>query len=114
MRVRVVDDDHSIIMLLDIILNRLEDIDAVITGSDFDRLLSPEAWEGIDGAVVDLHLKSPTTGADILFYLLENHPEIRRVAFTAMQFPPEELNVLAHAVVTKPADAHTIAEALRA
>lgn len=113
MKVRVVDDDASIIMLLDIILNRLEGIDAVITGSDFDRLLSPKAWEGIDGAVVDLHLQSPTTGADVLFYLLENHPEIRRVAFTAMQFPPEELADLAHAVVTKPANAHEIAEALR-
>lgn len=113
MRVRVVDDDRSIIELMTIILDELQQIDPVITGSDFDRLFEAEVWEGIDGALVDLNLRSEVTGADILAYLKEHHPHIRRVAFTAMQFPPDELNDFAHVVLSKPADARQIAGALR-
>lgn len=113
MKVRVIDDDHSIIMLLQIILEELEDIDAIITGSDFERLFEPELWEDIDGALIDLNLRSHVTGADILAYLYEHHPHIRRVAFTALQFAPQDLAELAHVVLTKPADAHQIGEALR-
>lgn len=113
MKVRVVDDDRSIIQLMTIILDQLEGIEPVITGSDFERLFAPEPWEGIDGALVDMNLGSSVTGADILKYLYDNHPEIRRVAFTAMQLPPEDVGDLAHVLLTKPADAHQIAEALR-
>ena len=111
-RVRVIDDDSTIIHLLTIILE-FEDIVPVITGSDFDRLLEAKAWHNIDAALVDMNLRSAVTGADLLSYLEDNHPDVRRVAFTGMDLKADELGTLAHAVITKPADAQQIAEALR-
>ena len=111
-RVRIVDDDISIVELLRVILEEVEGVEPVITGSDFGRLFYPEAWEGIDGALVDCHLKDKITGFDVLGYLKANHPHIRRVAFTAMSLHPDELGDLAM-LLEKPGSANQIARLFR-
>lgn len=110
-KIRVVDDDVTIIELIKVILEEVEGIEPVITGSDFQRLFKAKHWEGIDGALIDCHLRSTVTGFDILHYLKENHPHIRRVAFTAMQIDTAELGDLAHVLLTKPSSPNDIAEA---
>ena len=113
MKIRVVDDDQSIIHLLTVLF-QAEGLDPVITGSDFDRLFKPEAWEGIEGALVDGHLGAGTeTGFDLLNYLKENHPHIKRVLFTGMDIEPSEVEGLVDVLLVKPARTDQIVNAFR-
>lgn len=112
MNVRVVDDDESIIHLLQVFFEA-DGLNPIITGSDFDRLFKPEAWEGIDGALVDAHLGRNGTGFDLLAYLKENHPHIRRVLFTGMDIEASEVEGLVDVLIIKPAKAEEIMAAFR-
>ena len=110
MNVRVVDDDQSILMLLEVLFEA-DGIHPIITGSDFARLFDPACWEDIDGALVDGHLGGKITGFDILNYLKENHPHIKRVLFTAMDLHSNDVEGLADVLLTKPAKVQDVVEA---
>lgn len=87
--------------LLTVILEHYGNLSPVITDRNFTDLFTPEPWENIFGAVVDCHLQDSITGFDILAYLKNHHPHIKRVAFTAMDISQEDLGDLA-TVVLKP------------
>lgn len=113
MKIRVVDDDFSIVHLLTVLFEA-EGLDPVITGSDFGRLFEPGAWEGIEGALIDGHLGSGTeTGFDLLHYLKENHPHIKRVLFTGMDIEASEVEGLVDVLLIKPARTDQIVDAFR-
>jgi DNA-binding NtrC family response regulator len=106
--VRIVDDNRDIAEMVSALLS-IEGIPNAITSEDFDLLLHVDRWSGIRVALVDLHLGEPTTGEDILGFLKENCPNIRRVVFSATGDVGSEqeqmrLRELAHAVLVKPAE----------
>lgn len=86
-----------------------------VTNADFDWLLAPAMWEGVDAVLCDLMLGDNTTGLDVLRYVATHQPHIRRVLLTAMDFSDElcaQAAEYAHAVLRKPADLDLIAQAL--
>lgn len=111
MRVRVVEDTKALAYLFCSELERAG-FDVELTSADFHSLLSPECWEGIDGAVVDLFLPE-VKGVDVLRYLHDHHPEIKRVAMTAALSMADEAIGLAGTVLVKPFPTADLVEALR-
>jgi DNA-binding NtrC family response regulator len=104
--VRIVDDNRDIAEMVSALLS-IEGIPNAITSEDFDLLLHADRWSGIRVALVDLNLGEATTGEDILTFLKETCPNIRRVVFSATgDVGPEleRLHDLAHAVLVKPAE----------
>lgn len=111
--VRVVEDDPELAILIGRWID--DDLEVKITDRNFHDLLSPSLWEGVDAALVDLMLRGgpiPTSGVQVLEYLREHHPEIRRVVWTAMQWPVLEEG-LADVVLLKPAMGSEISQALK-
>lgn len=88
------------------------DIQVETTTSDFESLLSPDPWDGIDVAVSDLMLGA-ISGQDILRYLREHHPHIRRIAMTAALVSAAEVTGLADQVLVKPFPSGDLIEAIR-
>lgn len=104
--VRIVDDEPIIGEMLSTLLS-LEGIPNTVTSQDFDTLLAPERWEGITTALVDLNLSEDVSGEDVLAYLKEHHPNIRRIVLSAITDTADvktRLGGLAHAVLTKPSE----------
>lgn len=82
-------------------------IEAVPTTRDFHTLLHPDMWADYDGAVVDLLLSDPeVNGGDIIRWLHDNVPHVRRVVLSAVadleHVVGSDLRQLAHAVLVKP------------
>lgn len=111
--VRLVEDNEDIVYLLSH-GDALEQVDLRTTTRNFEDLLRPEPWQGVDVALVD-YMLGEITGLDILRYLKGEHPRIRRVLFTAV--PPdyidERVKDFADAVVSKPAGFAEIERAIR-
>lgn len=57
------------------------EVDAI--SGDWRQVFDIARWLDVDVAVVDLHLRADITGVDILRWLAEYLPGIRRVVFTA-------------------------------
>ena len=111
--VRVVEDTPDIAAYLkeSITLTR-DDIHVITTTAEFDRLLRDDhAWEDVDAAIVDMMLPG-VSGADILRYLSEVHPHIRRVVLTASLPHAQDAESLADVVLFKPARINDILDAL--
>lgn len=58
-----------------------------------------QPWESIATAIIDLRMDPP--GAEVLAWLAEHHPDVRRVAWSAYATDAD-----AHAVIQKPALDH--------
>ncbi len=110
MRVRVVDDEASIARMLAEAI-RLEGHEAVITTSDFYKLLDRGPWEGIDVAVLDLML-GEVSGYDILEYIKAEFPDMRVVILSASRQPISALEERADVRLSKPISPMTLVEAL--
>lgn len=101
MHVRLVEDRSDLILLLHHILNLRGGADLSVTTNDFDRLFSVESWEGVDVALVDIMLGDPEiSGIDVLRFLKQNLPNIRRVVYSAVAHQKEFAD-LADVVLTK-------------
>lgn len=116
--VRIVDDSREMAEMLRVLLEH-EDLRVAVTCEDFPILLSPTLWEGVSVALVDLNLGfGQIHGVDVLGYLRENHPDIKRIVLTAAsdKAPPvaDTLGELADAVLSKPADLAHIVKAVKA
>lgn len=98
---RLVEDNPELVMLIEHTFQDT-DIDLVVTDHDFERLLEREPWYGIDVAVVDVLLGNPDLdGRDVLRWLKNERPDIRRVCFSAVGNVYTELADLADVVLTK-------------
>jgi CheY-like chemotaxis protein len=92
--------------------------DVVTISDEWPRLFDAGTWRDVDVAVVDLHLGGDVTGVDVLRWLAEHSPAIRRVVFTASITSSEELayreaHELCDAFVPKLDVATTLVEAVR-
>ena len=112
MRFRVVDDTPEVAAFVGVWL-RGQGHDVEVTTSSFPDLLGPEPWDGVDVAVVDLTLPQ-VNGLDILRHLADEHPHVKRVAFSAMAEPGDEVYGLADLVLSKPIGAQEFLVALEA
>lgn len=80
-RVMLVEDSDDVRYLAGFVLMNAGH--EVIEPESWASLLEPEAWNNIDVAIVDLFLADVVNGAQILAYLAEHHPRIRRICFTS-------------------------------
>lgn len=116
MRVRVVEDSPLMAELVGMVLST-RGIESVHTSGLFHTLLRPEPWCGVTTAVVDLDLGDPdVAGTDVLAYLKEQHPSVRRVvlsATVAAQDASPELHALADVVLMKPCGIDDLLTALQ-
>jgi DNA-binding NtrC family response regulator len=77
----VVDDDEDVALMVVTALG-LAGFDAVSCTQEFEALFGPDPWLGVDVAVVDRYLGDRHDGADILRYLRDTHPGIRRLLYS--------------------------------
>ena len=102
MNVVIVEDARDVARLEELLLTDAGHTVTVYT-EGFDRLLHPEPWQGVDVALLDLMLGEDTSGADILGYLANHHPHIRRVVCSAVSDVLAPSTTLADVVLRKPA-----------
>ena len=109
---RIVEDEPLIALWLKEMIDHEEVDVAVLTStSDFERLLTPEPWEDVDAAVVDIMLPG-VSGIEILTYLRDVHPDIRRIAMTASIPGVDDAMGLADVVLIKPFHGRDLIDAL--
>ena len=77
----VVDDDPMIVELVKLILEP-EPVSLTCGGSDVAALMDEAIWRDVDVAIVDLLLPH-TTGDELLDWLAEHAPHVRRIALSA-------------------------------
>lgn len=80
---------------------------------DFDTLLYPEPWEGVDVLLCDLMLPG-ISGQEILAYAADVHPGIRRFAMTAAVNVVPEVHGLVEWTFVKPFATEDLMKALEA
>jgi len=105
----IVDDDAGTVMLLQLML---DDCRTIPVTSRFADLIHSQMWHGVDVAIVDLKLGQGISGEEILSFLGTYHPQIRRVALSAItdRLPSDE--PLAHALLAKPFSLEALRAAL--
>lgn len=102
MRVHLVDDTPAIAeWLADALEIFTTNVVTKVTTSDFIQLLQPEPWEGVDVAVVDIMLPG-VSGIEILTYLMNDHPQVKRICMTASLPGAMDVTGLADHVLVKP------------
>ena len=109
MRVLIAEDSVAIADMLAMALE-FADVEVVKVTSDFASLLTPEPWQGVDAAVLDL-LLGGMDGEDIVRYLAADHPGVKRVVFSAVAHQREGLSDLA-TCISKPVDPRSLLAAL--
>ena len=109
-RIRVVEDTAELAFLTKYHLEQ-EGHEVVTTTAEFERLLRPEPWQDVDVAIVDLMLPG-VRGEEILGWLCEHAPEIRRIAFTASVVHAADVMGLAHRTLIKPASKDDLFDAV--
>lgn len=105
----VVDDDEQTGFLLRFIL---DDCDVTLFTGNWQRMKRDPIWERADVAIVDLFLGFGMSGEEILVWLTSYHPNVRRIALSAI---PERLPTqepLAHTTVAKPFEPEAIRAAV--
>lgn len=92
---------------------------AVVTIFDGDRetlvdLEDDTPWRNVDVALVDFKM-APVDGCEIIFYLFDHHPHIRRVLVTAAEFEMMRtpgLEQRCDRILFKPYSLHTLVDAV--
>lgn len=95
--VHLVEDNADVAMMLRISLD-VDGIDVVLI--EPEDALNRDSWKDAKVAIVDLMLPH-ISGIDVLRYLKENHPNVKRVVLTAMWNPDKEVHDLADKVLPK-------------
>lgn len=111
--IRVVDDTADMATLLaDYFQFTHPDVTVLATVDGFPRLLSPDPWEGVDIAVLDVMLPG-ITGVTIAGWLAHHLPHIRRVIWTASTIADDpELTKIADRVIRKGTSMADLAKAI--
>lgn len=107
----VVEDDKELRKLY----GRYLDDHSVLTFPDAEHLLAHQRWAGIDIAIVDLmYKKAKTTGFDLLAWLKDHEPQVRRILVTGgyANLDRTSLESLADVVLIKPIDQTMLTGAL--
>ncbi len=112
MRVLIIEDARDTAVLLELMLRHFAaDFDVTTRVERFGTVTQDVDWDRVDAVVVDKHLEF-VDGADILCWIEENHPRIRRVMLTAdTSVDPAE--VCAHKTLVKPVSGPILVAALR-
>ena len=117
----MIEDNPDIVGLLGYFLKDAG-YDVTEVTSDYEHLMSPDAWDGVDVAIIDLNL--PGFGLDddhpgfggirIAAFLQAWVPLVKRVVLTAhgLDYLPGEVFWVAHSVLEKPVDRSALIEAL--
>lgn len=112
MKVVVVEDNPAINELYQLWLK--DNYEVVIVGEHFEQVLVPDFWDGVDAAIIDLLLSSTVTGVDVLDWLHENAPHVRKVVVSALVKVIEKVpHSVADARLVKPFHIDELHEALR-
>lgn len=115
MRIVLVEDERDLALAGGALLRFiLDDPEVRLRGLVEDAMLEPEWWEGVDAAIVDLHLPGPHDGIELLYFLRARAPWVRRVVATGMLHLPHEVAEAAHVVLRKPYTVAQLEEALAA
>lgn len=110
--VLVVEDTPEIAMLLTIQLEAAG-YEVRCRTHDFDALLYPEPWDGVDVLLCDLMLPG-VSGQQVLEYAADVHPNIRRFAMTAAVNVVPEVHGLVETTFVKPFATEDLLKALEA
>lgn len=106
-RVVIIDDNEDILEIVSLALRP----DDVTTVTDPRDVLDEAVWEGIDAAIVDLMM--PTMhGRDVLQWLAEHAPHVRRIALTAAPTLVDEALPYMDVLLIKPASIQAIRRAV--
>lgn len=108
MRIVCIEDQQDVLALERTIL--LDAGHTVIAPVVYSWLYEDDFWFGVDIALVDLNLSGPTTGREILAWLAEHMPNVRRVCITGENVTAEE--VQAHHIIVKPFTLESLIEAV--
>ena len=81
LRVLVVEDNEMIMKLVGQMLADEADVVAQPAGADAASLMDEAIWRDVDGAIVDLLLPK-MTGDELLDWLAEHAPHVRRIAMS--------------------------------
>jgi DNA-binding NtrC family response regulator len=81
-KVLVVDDDAMIVELVSLILEPEAGVSLTRGGGDARALMDERTWRDVDVALVDLLLPG-TTGDQLLDWLAQHAPHVRRIAMSA-------------------------------
>lgn len=111
MHVLLVEDAPELSLLFRLILER-EKLQVTAISRDFENLTSRENfWEDIDVAVVDQFLDG-YNGRDLLAWIAEHHPRIRRIMLTGDYLVNAE-TANAEMVLLKPVERDVLVMAVR-
>lgn len=97
MRLAIVEDMGDLAALYQVLLSN-HDVAVV-----FSSALAAKAWTGwdtVDAVVTDQRLGKDMTGSDLLAWLAQDHPDVRRVLVSAYS-PSEEAKSHAHVYADK-------------
>lgn len=81
MRIRIIDDAPGLAASLAALLTDYGHV-AIPTTADFEALLTPLAWVGIDAALLDLQLNNAVSGLVIADWLAAHAPTVHVVVLT--------------------------------
>ncbi len=81
MNLLVCEDDPTIARLLSYVLSFETDIQVMMVEDRFDQVIDGTEWDYVDVILVDSHLPG-VEGADLLQWVRDAFPHIRRVMFT--------------------------------
>lgn len=108
----VVVEDHEVTAKLYAYVLELQGHQVDVVTYGFGALFAPYRWEGVDVAIVDLHLSPSVSGSEILYFLETECPHVRRIAITGRDRSVE--GTAADAFLMKPIEVDDLFAALEA
>lgn len=112
MIVRVIDDESMIVTLVgDVIRRAGHEVRGSVTESDVRRLFDPAEWDDVDAVLCDLTMPG-ISGAQLLAYVAQVAPHVRRVLLTGNDAARRPDDIDAHVILEKPMDLGVILDAL--
>ncbi len=100
MKVRVCEDEPDLGFLVKTALTR-KGLEVVVHSSDFESLMDVKKWDGFDVVVMDVLVRELVTGVDILRWMKEHVPHVRRIAWSAVHESFPEMGELCEAIIPK-------------
>lgn len=115
MKIRIVEDDEAMRMLLHRVLeNDTHEVEEVDLDFDdnFSKLKQDAEWINVDAVICDQMLGFGLTGIELLTYLREFFPNVRRVMLSAMDQATADPDHIADVFLQKPVSQKLIRKAL--
>lgn len=113
MKVVVIEDNLSIIELYEIWL-KSEEFDVIFVSEHFEQVFVEDFWDGVDVAVIDLLLSATVTGVDIIDWMHEHVPHVRKIIVSALVRVVDKIPTnMADAFLLKPFKPDALTAALK-